>query len=58
MFYNEYVISENTFWQWKNNAREEGHKISVLSLKRFYFLLTEPYTIKSYEEKLFKIFFY
>jgi len=36
IFYVEDIISNDTLWQWKNNAREDGHGISVISLRRFY----------------------
>lgn len=41
MLYDEDIISEGIFWQWKKEAREEGHAISVLSLKVFFDWLSE-----------------
>lgn len=41
MFYDEDIVSEGIFWQWKKEAREEGHAISALSLKAFFEWLSE-----------------
>lgn len=42
IFYDEDIISENVFWKWEKEGREEGHAISVLSLKSFFEWLSEP----------------
>jgi len=36
MLYDEDIISEDVFRLWQNTDREEGHAISVLSLKAFF----------------------
>ena len=44
MLYDEDIISESVFWDWKKEAREEGHAISSLSLKVFFEWLSEADT--------------
>lgn len=39
--YDEDIIPEAVFHQWKKEVREEGHAISVLSLKAFFEWLSE-----------------
>ena len=41
MLYDEDIISEDAFRLWQNTDREEGHAISVLSLKAFFEWLDE-----------------
>ena len=41
MFFDEDIINEAVFWRWKSDVREEGHAISVLSLKAFFEWLSE-----------------
>jgi len=41
LLYDEDIISESVFHQWKKEVREEGHAISVLSLKTFFEWLSE-----------------
>ena len=41
MLYDEDIISEGTFRSWQKTEREEGHAISVLSLKAFFEWLDE-----------------
>ena len=41
MFYDEDIISEGVFWKWNQEAREEGHAFSALSLKGFFDWLSE-----------------
>ncbi len=41
MLYDEEIISEYAFRLWQNTDREEGHAISVLSLKAFFEWLDE-----------------
>lgn len=36
MLYDEDIISEDAFRCWQSTDREEGHGISVLSLKAFF----------------------
>ena len=44
LFYDEDIIREEVFWDWKENVKEEGHVISSFSLKGFYELLKEADT--------------
>lgn len=39
--YDEKIISESSFWKWKNDSTEDGHELSVLKLAGFYVWLTE-----------------
>ncbi len=39
--YDEDIVREDVFWQWKENVREEGHQICAFSLKGFYEWLSE-----------------
>ena len=41
MLYDEDIISEHAFCLWQTTDREEGHRISVLSLKAFFEWLDE-----------------
>jgi len=41
MLYDEEIISEYAFRLWQKTDREEGHAISVLSLKAFFEWLDE-----------------
>ena len=41
ILYDEDIIRENVFYKWKDETREEGHAISVLSLKSFFDWLSE-----------------
>ena len=41
MLYDEDIISEHAFRLWQTTDREEGHRISVLSLKAFFEWLDE-----------------
>jgi hypothetical protein len=41
MLYDEDIISEDAFRTWQSHEREEGHAISVLSLKAFFDWLDE-----------------
>jgi hypothetical protein len=41
MLYDEDIISEDAFRTWQGLDREEGHAISVLSLKAFFDWLDE-----------------
>ena len=41
LFYDEDIIREEVFWKWKSEDKEEGHGISVLSLKTFFDWLSE-----------------
>ena len=41
MLYDEDIINESIFWEWKKEAKEEGHAISALSLKVFFEWLSE-----------------
>ena len=41
LLYDEDIINEGVFHKWKKEVREEGHTISVLSLKAFFEWLTD-----------------
>lgn len=41
LLYDEDIIVEEVFWQWKEDVREDGHAISELSLKAFFDWLKE-----------------
>jgi hypothetical protein len=41
MLYDEDIISEDVFRLWQTTDREEGHTLSVLSLKAFFEWLDE-----------------
>jgi translation initiation factor 4G len=41
LLYDEDIINESVFYKWKTEVREEGHAISVLSLKAFFEWLSE-----------------
>jgi hypothetical protein len=43
---------EKVFYKWKDNERDEGHALSVLSLKSFYEWLSEPEPTEAEEEQL------
>ena len=44
LLYDEDIINESVFWQWKKDEREEGHAIATLSLKAFFDWLSEADT--------------
>jgi hypothetical protein len=46
MLYDGDIISEDVFRLWQNTDREEGHAISVLSLKAFFEWLEETETVR------------
>jgi len=42
IFYTEGIVSEETFWKWKDDdPMQDGHIISVYILKEFFELLSE-----------------
>ena len=41
LLYDEDIINEAVFHKWKQEVKEEGHAISVLSLKAFFEWLSE-----------------
>ncbi|RNA30881.1 eukaryotic translation initiation factor 4 gamma 1, partial [Brachionus plicatilis] len=42
LLYDEDLIREEVYFKWKNEDKEEGHAISVLSLKQFFEWLSDP----------------
>ena len=59
MLYDEDIISEHAFCLWQTTDREEGHGISVLSLKAFFEWLdeaeaTEPWRVFKFKKKIQK----
>ncbi len=49
MLYDEDIISEDAFRTWQGLDREEGHAISVLSLKAFFDWLDEAEATENWE---------